>query len=184
MQLAKRDPAWQDLQSKNGQKGITRFSGPKGLKKRKQFLELLAATGLWAHSAMACGVDPETPRRLAKRDKEFGLACEHAREHYGDTVRTAIHTRAVDGTPEEVWYQGAKVGEKKVKSDRLLELLARAKCPEFREKIDVETTHRGGVLVVGVQAKSPEEWAEKHGGPKVVKNDADPALPTAPDSPE
>ena len=186
MNLAKRDPRWKDLKPIDGRKAVTRFSGPRGKKRRREFLELLAQTGLWAHSARAVGVDPDTPRRLAKKDKDFELACAAAREHYADTVREAVHERAVDGYEEPIVYQGKIQTDEEgkpltvtKKSDRLLELLAKAKCPEFREKVDVDANIRGGVLVVGVQARSEEEWAERHGGPrKVVENQA-PAPPPA-----
>lgn len=45
----------------------------------------------------------------------------------------------MDGWTEDV-YQGAKkVGTVRKYSDRLLELLARSRMPEFREKLDVTT---------------------------------------------
>lgn len=46
---------------------------------------------------------------------------------------------------EAVYYKGKVVGHQRVYSDRMLEIMLKAKKPEeFREKVEVEDQRRGG----------------------------------------
>ena len=57
------------------------------------------------------------------------------------------------------------VGKKRVYSDKMLEMLAKANIAKFAEKtppsIGLSTT---GVLVVNATDSDPKAWAEKFGG--------------------
>lgn len=85
---------------------------------------------------------------------------QEAQEHYRDRLRQAIDQRAVVGVEEPVYYQGVMVGTTRKYSDKLLELAARAHCPEFKEKT-VDVNVNSGVLVIAAPRQSHEEWLKQ-----------------------
>lgn len=137
-----------------------------------QFLALLSVKGLAGKCAHAVGVSTDTTRRHRKSDPVFAEAYEEALEIYRDRIRETVHNRAVEGWEEPVFYQGELVATIRKFSDRLLELHAKARVPEYRDQVDVNVG--GGVLVVGAQM-APDEWVKQFGGrvvAKAVENEA------------
>jgi hypothetical protein len=63
---------------------------------------------------------------------------EHAEALIGATIHEEIRRRAIDGWDVPIFYQGKQSGSIGKYSDRLLLLLAKAHCPEFRHYATAE----------------------------------------------
>jgi len=128
-----------------------------GDRRRAVFIQNLAQHGVVGRAAAAAGWPSSTAYALRKSDPEFARLWEEAVEFAADALEAAARERAVDGVLRPVYQQGALVGHVREYSDRLLELMLRAKRPEYRERRDVDVGFKGGVLVVPGQ--SPEsDW--------------------------
>lgn len=124
------------------------------------FLESVRRTGLVAKSARAAGTDSKRIKNECERDKEFGTEFQEALTLYAETVQEELHRRAMEGVEETVYFQGVPCGTKTNYSDALLTTLVKAKSPEFREKLSVDTTIHGGVLLTLPQAPTQKAWLE------------------------
>jgi hypothetical protein len=124
------------------------------------FLESVRKTGLVAKSARAAGTNSRRIKTECEVDKEFGTEFQEALTIYAETVQEELHRRAMDGVEGTVYFQGAPCGTKINYSDALLTTLVKAKSPEFREKLSVDTTIHGGVLLTLPQAVNPTAWIE------------------------
>ena len=96
-----------------------------------------AARAASPHSEHGC---KKSFREERDRDPAFAEAWDLAM----DTARAGIHAeirrRAIEGVDRPIYQGGELVGTEKVYSDRLLEILARAHLPEYREKIELDQT--------------------------------------------
>jgi hypothetical protein len=113
----------------------------------------------------------------------FWQAVESARDEYKDVLMGELHRRAVDGVPEPLYHQGARVYEqdpltKEIKlddlgrpvpatvlkfSDQLLQHLTKGVMPEtFRENVKLDADVRGGLIAVPLRSETLEEWTERH----------------------
>ena len=124
------------------------------------FIEAVRRTGLVAKSAKAAGTNSRRIKTECEQDKEFEQELQESLVIYAETVQEELHRRAVDGVEEDVYFQGAVCGTKINYSDALLTTLVKAKSPEFREKLSVDTTIHGGVLLTLPQAPNPTAWIE------------------------
>jgi hypothetical protein len=128
-------------------------TSPHSLTRAKQaaFLEAVAIYGTITRACVETDVGRRTHYDWLETET-YAKAFIEAEKIFADRVRDAVRLRAVDGWQEPVIYQGqyqfvnirAKNGTSKKQmvtvrkfSDRLLELLAKAKCPEFRDKLEV-----------------------------------------------
>ena len=133
--------------------------------RQEKYLAHIRENGLVNKAAASVGVCPETVRAYRKRNPEFKALEQDARDDYTERLIAEANRRAVEGVPNDVFYQGEKVGEVQKYSDRLLELLLKRNDPTFREK-NVEINQTGGVMVVNQTGGDPNEWAEKHNAAK------------------
>jgi hypothetical protein len=127
-----------------------------------RFLRQFIECGTVRTACELVGIHWSTHYGWLKTDKEYSLRFGEAELLYADGVRDEVHRRGLQGWDEPVIFQGkpSTIGRGKKKrpvtirkySDRLLELLARAKCPEFRE------TKEGGKGDGGI---APQELAAK-----------------------
>ena len=129
--------------------------------KKARFLEELAACGRRAEARAAVSVSKRTVENHlnptgAYHDEEFSESYEEAMDVYRARLVQEVHRRGVDGVPEPVYYQGARIVEKNGKdaavlkySDRMLELLVKRHCPEFRDRstVDQTVTHQGSIAL-------------------------------------
>jgi len=162
------------VREKRYSKGYVPFEGAN----RERFLAVLETSGSFQAAADAVGINVKTQYNARATDKAFAELCEEALERYRAALVAEIHRRAVVGVEEPVYQGGVLVGTKRVYSDRLLETLAKAKLPEFRDKVAVE--HSGGVgvtvgvlVVSGDKPQSPEEWARNHALPPASQSRSD-----------
>jgi len=124
------------------------------------FLESVRRTGLVAKSASAVGTSSRRIKTECEVDKDFGADFQEALVMYAESVQEELHRRAMEGVEEIVYFQGVECGRKINYSDSLLTTLVKAKSPEFREKLSVDTTIHGGVLCVLPQAPTTNKWLE------------------------
>lgn len=137
-------------------------------KQQEDYLEALADCGLVHASCEKADVLYEDLRVSRLHDKVFAAAFDVARRHHGEQWESATRARGIDGWEEPQFHDGKVCGHKRRYSDRCLEMGLKRFCPEYREKMQVDATISGGVLVVGSKM-SEDEWREKHEG----KGDAD-----------
>jgi len=127
---------------------------------KQTFLESVRRTGLVAKSARAAGTSSVRVRAECEHDDEFAADMQESLLLYAESVQEELHRRAVDGVEETVYFQGTPCGTKTNYSDALLTTLVKAKSPEFREKLSVDTTIHGGVLLLPAAAPTREAWLE------------------------
>ena len=77
-------------------------------------------------------------RRAARIDPVFASEVKAAIEQADAAIRMAIFERATIGVKKNQYFKGDLIGHDYVPSDRLLEILAKSKFPEFIEKRQVE----------------------------------------------
>ena len=146
-----------------------RFKGKAAVRARKiQFLDTYAKLGNVLYACMATQIDRTLPYVWMERDPEFKKAYEYADMEHCDRIRNAVFQRGIIGWDEPVVFKGQiakdpQTGRPVVVrkfSDRMLELAAKAKCPEFRDKIEHSGKVEGtGVLLVPA-AMTAEEWSK------------------------
>lgn len=145
--------------------------------KQVAFLAAVAELGTITRAALAAGVHRSMHYDWLA-DKAYTKAFNDAEEMFRDSVRAEVHRRAVEGWLEPVVYQGRiqfveeRDGRGRVKqgkdgkpiahmvavrkfSDRLLELHAKAKCPEYRDKHEI-TGAGGGPVTLQVITGVPQ----------------------------
>jgi hypothetical protein len=121
----------------------------------KRFLEVFRQTGIVRAAAEAAGVDRTMAYKL--RDKNPKFAAEWDKAILESTELLELHClqRATQGETEEVWMNTKegpkKVSTKKVKSDRLLEFMLRARKPQiYRDNVNAEITGPNGTPLAPV----------------------------------
>jgi len=124
------------------------------------FLEAVRRSGLVTTSAKAVGLTSRHVKKECEEDEEFAAAFQDALVEYAESIQAELHRRAVEGITEDVYFQGVVCGQKINYSDALLTTLVKAKSPEFREKLSVDTTIHGGVLLTLPPAQSQQQWLE------------------------
>lgn len=140
---------------------------------RMIFLKHYANSGLLMQSAKRTGISYETVNWNVKQDPVFKRACDAAKEIFKERIENAIHTRAIDGVEEDVYFQGEVVGTKRVYSDGLLQTLAKRHIPEYRDRVDIDATvTTAGVLVVQAAPTTADQWLDDVRSPQIVENTA------------
>ena len=86
----------------------------------EMFIIQLIETGSVRKAASNVDRHVTTAYRLRARDPAFAKAWDAARRMAYARLRDEAMERAIDGSPQEVWKDGAWVGMKRVYSDRLL----------------------------------------------------------------
>lgn len=111
------------------------------------FLEMLAASGNVSEACREASISRQTAYDRRKADPAFAASWSDAIEAASDALEREARRRAIEGTLEPVFYQGAECGQVRKYSDRLLEILLKAHRPEkFRENHHVE--HDGELKIV------------------------------------
>ncbi len=99
-----------------------------------RFLEAVRTGSEIPEAAEYAGVSAKTMRELRKTNADFARALTDAEDASVDYLRAEAKRRAVDGWQEPVFFKGEIVGHIQRYSDRMLELLLRARAPEFRDE--------------------------------------------------
>lgn len=121
---------------------------------QETFLRSFALTANVRAACLKAGVARSTIYAWQEHDTAFGLRFRQASEDANDLIRAELFRRAVQGVEEPVVSVGKLVyieenGQRKpltrkVYSDQLLSLLAKARMPEFRERQRVEMSGPDG----------------------------------------
>jgi hypothetical protein len=134
-----------------------------------RFLETFASTGIVLTGCRAAGVARQTVDYWLKHDQEFAERYGLARREADDRLRAEIYRRGVQGTNRRKTVTGAdgrieRIEEVTEVSDTLLIFLAKARMPEFRDKVPEGATAsliqiiRGGPdLGIGAGPEPEEE---------------------------
>jgi hypothetical protein len=125
------------------------------------FLASIAHNGLTYSACKLIGVSMTHFEKIRKQYPEFEEQYQEALEAYRDKLRKELLRRGHDGWEEPVYQNGILVGHKKKFDSKLLELELKRRCPEYREKIDIDANVTGGVLVVGATPKDAQEWEKE-----------------------
>lgn len=112
-------------------------------------------------AAAAAGVTWATVRNHRDKDAAFKEQLEDAFHAYHESLEVEAVRRGRGGVEQEVFHQGIVVGTRTVYSDSLLAVLLKARQPGFADKMELEHTGKGGVLVVGGVAPDAAGWAEQ-----------------------
>ena len=113
---------------------------------KPNFLASLSESGNITLAAREAGVSRQAAYQARESDESFALAWLEAEDIAADLLEEEARKRAVDGTPEPVYYKGQMVGAVRRYSDNLLMFLLKARRPErFRERAEMH--HSGGVGV-------------------------------------
>ncbi len=113
---------------------------------QETFLATYAKHGNVKAACDTAGISRTTVYRWLEHDETFSLRHEQAKADYCDSLRHEIHRRAHDGVLKPVYQRGEKVGAIREYSDTLLIFQAKARMPEYREKVEVE---QKGVVDMG-----------------------------------
>ena len=106
-------------------------------RKAKAFLEAYSQTFSVAEAARRSGMTRDAHYKRLERDPRYKDAFDKVEEEIADTIREEVRRRAF-GIKAPVFYKGAVVAAVTKYSDRMLELLARAHCAEFREQLHMD----------------------------------------------
>ncbi len=141
--------------------------GVKGRLKRvrqARFLEVLSQTGVIRPAAEAAGVPRSTVNHWREDDEDFAQEFSDAMENSVDVAELELRTRAVDGVDEPVmhngepvWRRDPRTGDLELdddfnpvpytvprRSDRLLEVYAKANRKKYRDKGSLEVSGPDG----------------------------------------
>jgi hypothetical protein len=115
---------------------------------QETFLTTYATRGNVQAGCGAAGVGRTSIYRWLEHDEAFSTHYEQAKAKYCDRLRQEIDRRAANGVLKPVYYQGEKVGTIREYSDTLLIFQAKAKMPEYRDKVQVEQTGNVNVTLL------------------------------------
>lgn len=113
---------------------------------KPEFIASLSETGNITLAARVAGISRQAAYNAKESDESFASAWAEAEDVAADLLEEEARKRAVDGTPEPVYYKGQMVGAVRRYSDNLLMFLLKSRRPEkFRDRSEVK--HSGGVGV-------------------------------------
>lgn len=140
------------------------------------FLEAIRQVGFISHAAKRAGIERRSHYRWLDESPAYAEAFEDANCEFDDRLRAEAVRRAVKGVNRTIYYKGQPCGQETEYSDRLLEVILKARCTEFREKHDVSGGGRPPVQVLAIEypalIEDPEEWS-RHYRPKDPPADRD-----------
>lgn len=145
---------------------------------KARFLDEYRKWGRMGESAAAAGVSKQTVRKALEDDEDFAEAVMACEEEYKDKL-IAHHQNLVFNGQEKVNYDrnGNIVSREQIYPIRLIELELKKHDKGYREKIEQEITHKGGVLVAPAEMKTIDDWESRFARAKDVTPNA-PGEPT------
>jgi hypothetical protein len=109
-------------------------------KNQAAFLAAFRSCGRIDVSAKAAGITSQAHYLWIKKDPEYKRIFAEAREEAVAYLEDEAHRRAVEGTTEDIYYQGEVCGTKLNYSDTLLIFLLKAANPEkYRDRFDIRS---------------------------------------------
>jgi hypothetical protein len=108
-----------------------RLTKQQRLETQEKFLKAFSMTANVRAACMTANIDRSTIRQWEEHDETFSFRYNEAKEDANDMIRAEIWTRAMKGKTIDVEGRLPLVIEP---SDRLLEFMAKARMPEYRDK--------------------------------------------------
>ena len=106
--------------------------------KKAAFLKAFAEELTVSKGAAAAGVGRRTVYEWREKDPGFAEAWNDVDESITEELEREAHRRGVEGFEQPVFQGGKKVGSVRKHSDRLLEMLLRARRPEkYRDNVSI-----------------------------------------------
>lgn len=127
--------------------------------KMADFLQTLGSTGCSVRQACKrSGINRMLADSLRVRVPAFAAAWDEVFEEVTDTLEEAGLKRAVDGVEEDVYFQGMKVGKKRVYSDSLLAMMLQGRRPgTYKQRTAAELTGKDGAPITTFTANVSQD---------------------------
>lgn len=115
--------------------------------RKRRFLNEFRHTANIAEAARRAGVHRSMPYQWAKRDLEFKRLMDEAENEAVDGIEKVAHNLATGAYTRMVVSAGKVLGEETIYSERMIELLLRARRPErYNQKQQIE--HSGSLKTI------------------------------------
>lgn len=136
---------------------------------KARFLAVFGRWGRMGEAAAAAGVSTQTVRKAMEEDEDFAEAFMVQEEQYKEKL-IGHHQDLIFNGIEKKRYDrnGNLVEESREYPIRLIELELKKHDKGYREKQQMEITHKGGVLVAPAETKSVDDWEQRFTGAKDV----------------
>lgn len=136
---------------------------------KQVFLETYQRWGRIGEAAAAAGVSTQTVRKACEDDEEFAEAVMMAEEAYREKL-IAHHQDLVFNGTEKITYNkdGGVIAREQIFPIRLIELELRKHDKGYREKHEVDITHKGGVLIAPAEMGTIDDWEKRFQKAKVI----------------
>jgi hypothetical protein len=136
---------------------------------KQVFLETYQKWGRIGEAAAAAGVSTQTVRKACEDDEEFAEAVMMAEEAYREKL-IAHHQDLVFNGTEKISYDrnGNVVSKEQIFPIRLIELELKKHDKGYREKQEIDITHKGGVLVAPAEMDSIDDWEKRFQKAKLI----------------
>jgi len=124
-----------------------------------KFVEAIEKTGRIFEACKCVGISQGTYYKHRINDMTFAANVEEAMNVFRDSIVKAVHSRAIEGWEEPVFYNGEIVGYTRKYSDKLLVALAQRFIPEFapRSHIHQTTTVSGTIGLKNLTREDRDE---------------------------
>lgn len=129
-----------------------------------RFLQQYEKWGRIGEAAAAAGVSTQTVRKACEDDPDFADAVMMAEEAYREKLIAHHQDLLFNGT-EKITYgkEGQVVGREQIFPIRLIELELKKHDKGYRDKQEVDITHKGGVLIAPAEMKTVDDWEQRFG---------------------
>ena len=136
---------------------------------KQVFLETYQKWGRIGEAAAAAGVSTQTVRKACEDDEEFAEAVMMAEEAYREKL-IAHHQDLVFNGTEKISYDrnGNVIGREQIFPIRLIELELKKHDKGYRDKQEVDITHKGGVLVAPAEMGTIDDWEKRFQKAKII----------------
>lgn len=121
------------------QKSRARLAPMDRAQTQAKFLAAFAECAVISWAANKAGVSRRTVYNWIDDDPNFKTAYDETLQEANDAIRAEIWRRGVQGWDEPQFQRGVRVGTVRKYDAALLMFLAKARMPEYRERMDVTT---------------------------------------------
>lgn len=134
-----------------------------------RFLRQYERWGRIGEAAAAAGVSTQTVRKACEDDEDFAEAVLMAEENYREKL-IAHHQDLVFNGTEKIQYdkEGRVISREQIFPIRLIEMELKKHDKGYREKQEVDITHKGGVLIAPATMDSIDDWEKRFAAAKTI----------------
>ena len=136
---------------------------------RGVFLQQYARWGRIGEAAAAAGVSTQTVRKAMEDDEDFAEAVMIAEEAYREKLIAHHQDLVFNGTTKETYGKdGQLVSTEQIYPIRLIELELKKHDKGYRDRQEVELTHKGGVLIAPAEVGTIDDWETRFSKAKTI----------------